>query len=217
MPDSAPPRLSMHDVLRSITETLNLERGIFRTLWDLLVRPRTFFETYFFRDRTKYTKPITLLMLTLAAAVVSCRMWLAEANSYSPNLFLKITAANADELRKLTLLRDYDDVIRLLLVPATSLFSYLLFRHQKWNFAEHLVYNAYLLAFQFFLMAALVPPFGSKAEWLVGAVILAYFLATYLRCLNGFWISTLLRSFAVVVGSNLLFLALLYPLAYWIL
>jgi hypothetical protein len=36
----------MHDVLHSVLETLNFDRGIFRTLLDLLTRPRTVIETY---------------------------------------------------------------------------------------------------------------------------------------------------------------------------
>ena len=216
MQEPAPPRLNMHDVLHSVLETLNFDRGIFRTLLDLLTRPRTVIETYLFHDRSKYSKQTTLLLLTLAAAILSCRHWLPASNSYSPNLFLTITASNEAELKTLALLREYDDVLRLLLVPATSVLSYLLFRKQAWNFAEHLAFNAYILAFQFFLMAILVPFTGNQYEWVAGVAILGYHLVTYQRCMNGPSLLTLLKSFAVAIGSSLIFLAIFYPITTWL-
>jgi hypothetical protein len=120
MPDSTPPRLTMRDVFASVSETLNLDLDIFRTLLDLVISPQAFFQTYFFQDRSKYSKPMTLLLLMLASAVVSCRHFLPTNHPYSPNLFLTITASNQDESNRLTLIREYDDVLRLLLVPATS-------------------------------------------------------------------------------------------------
>lgn len=206
----------MHNVLHVVAETLNLDRGIFRTLLDLCVRPRTLFNTYFFRNRDKYSKPATLLMLMLAAAVLSGRHCLPESNSYSPNPLLKISASNEAELRTLTLLREYDDVLRLLLVPATSVLCYLLFRKQGWNFAEHLAFNAYILAFQFFLAAILLPVFGYEFEVIAGIGIVAYFLITYLRCMDGPWPLTLIKSAVVMIGANIIFLAIFYPLALWL-
>jgi hypothetical protein len=217
MPDSTPPRLTMRDVFASVSETFNLDRGIFRTLLDLVISPQAFFQTYFFQDRSKYSKPMTLLLLMLAAAVLSCRHFLPTNHSYSPNLFLTITASNQDELNRLTLIREYDDVLRLLLVPATSVLSYAVFPKQAWNFAEHLTFNAFILAFQFFLMALLVPLAGQHYEPVAGVAVLGYFLVTYQRCMQGPWLATLLKSIGVVIDSSLIFLALFYPLAQWVL
>ena len=217
MQDPTPPRLTMHDILHSVSETLNLDRGILRTLWDLLVAPQTLFETYFFKDRNKYSKPTTLLMLMLAGVILSSRHCLPPSDSYSPNLFLTISASNQDELRTLNTIREYDDVLRLLLVPAASVISYLLFRKQGWHFAEHLAFNAYILAFQFFLMAVFLPLFGHDLEWVVGIAIFAYFLVTYLRCMKGSRLLTLSKASVVVVGANLIFLAIFYPLTLWVL
>ena len=215
--EPAPPRLNVHDVLNSELEPLNLERGIFRTLLDLLARLRTVVETYLFHDRSKYSKPTTLLKLTLAAGILACRHWLPAANSYSSNLFLTITAANQDEVARLALLREYDDMLRLLLVPATSVLSYFLFRKQAWFFAEHPAFNAYLLAFQFFLMTILLPLTGSQYEWVAGAAILSYIVVTCLRCMNGPRLLTLLKALAVAIGSSRIFLAAFYPIASWVL
>lgn len=208
-----PSRLTMQNVLHSVSETLNLDRGILRTLIDLLIRPHTVFNTYFFEDRRKYSQPLTLLMLMLAGAIISCRHCLPTTDSYSPNLLLTITASNEGELRTLRLLSEYDDVFRLLLVPAASVLSYLLFQKQSWYFAEHLAFNAYILAFQFFLTAILLPLIGDNQEWIAGIAILAYFLSTYLRCLEGPWLLTLAKAGGVVVGANLIFLTIIYPVA----
>lgn len=59
MQDTTPPRLTMQHVLQAVSETFSLDRGIFRTLLDLLIRPKTVIETYLFIDRSRYTKPLT--------------------------------------------------------------------------------------------------------------------------------------------------------------
>lgn len=207
----------MRDILLSVSETFNLDRGILRTLRDLLVSPRDFFETYFFRDRSSYSKPTTLLLLMLAGVTLSCRHFLPATDSYSPNPLLTITASTQDELRTLNLIREYDDVLRLLLVPFTSLLSFFLFRKQAWHFAEHLTFNAYILAVQFFLMAWLLPLLGHRFDWVAGMAILVYFLATYLSCMNeSRWI-TAGKACVIVVCSNLMFLMAFYPMTLWFL
>lgn len=217
MSNTSPQRLTMPDVWQAVQETLNLDRGLLRTLRDLLLRPQIVIQTYLFHDRDKYTRPTMLLMLTLATAIIASRHWLPTSNTYSPNLFLTITATNPDELTRLTLLKEYDDLLRMLLVPATSVLSYCLFRKQNWYFAEHLAFNTYVLAFQFFLLTLLVPWTGMIPEWIVGGTILGYFFLAYFCCLTDSGLPKLLKSIVVVVGSNLIFLACLYPLAHWVL
>jgi len=216
MPDSEVPRLNMRDVLRAISDNFNLDRGLLRTLLDLCRAPRDLVHTYFFCDRRRYTQPPTLLMLMLAAVVLSCRHFLPVSNTYSPNLILKITASTAAELRVLLLLREYDDVLRLILVPATSLISYTLFRRQGWNFAEHLAFNAYVLAFQFFLTAVLLPFCGLAWEWIPGVATIVYFLTTYARVMDGPWPLSLLKAVVILGLSNQIFLIVFYPLTIWL-
>lgn len=207
----------MHDVLHAFLDNINLDRGLLRTLLDLVVRPRVLIETYFYRDRNRYTKPLTLLMLMLAGAILSCRHCLPVSDSYSPNFILRIAATNEEELRTLTLIREYDDVFRLLFVPATAVLSYLLFRKQGWNFAEHLVFNAYILAFQFFLTAVLVPFCGLQWEWMAAVVSVTFFVVTYQKCLDGPRFMTLVKSCVALVGSAFTFLAVFYPFTLWLL
>ncbi len=209
-------RLTMHDVVHSVLGTLNLERGIFRTLLDLFVKPRSFFDTYFFKDRGKYTQPTTLLMLMLAGVLLSFRHLLPSDDTYSPNLLLTITASNEGELQTMSLLREYDDLLRLMFVPITSVLSYLLFRKQGWHLAEHMVFNSYILAFQFFVMFALVPLLFYQLEWIVGVTSLVFFLYVYVRCMDGPPWLTLVKSVGIVACTNLLFIAILYQITLWL-
>lgn len=204
--------MTLTEVFHSVLEVVNLDRGIFRTLADLLVRPRAFFETFFFHDRTKYTKPSTLIMLMIALLLLCSRHLLPESDSYSPTLLLTVTATTEDEMRSLKMLREYDDVIRLLLVPITALLSYLLFRRQEWFYAEHLAFNAYILAVQFLLTVLSLPLVVIGYAWIGGIVTLAYFLFVYSSCMSGSKIFSAAKAFLVIVSANLLFVIVLYPL-----
>lgn len=210
------PRLTTRDVLQAVLDNFSLERGLVRTLVDLFVRPRVLFETWFFHDRQTYVKPLTLLMLTLAAAVLSCRHFLPAGNAYSPNLILKITATTPADVEKLMLLREYDDVFRLLLVPSASVVSYLMFRRQGWNFAEHLVFNTYILAAQFCLSAVLLPIGGLNHQWVPELATIVCFLLTYARCMDGHRLGVVCRAVVTLVASSMVFLIVFYPFALWV-
>lgn len=210
------PRLTTRDVLQAVLDNISLERGLVKTLVDFFVRPRVLFQTWFFHDRQTYAKPLTVLMWMLAAVVLSCRHFLPAGNTYSPNLILKITATTAAEVEKLQLLREYDDVFRLLLVPSASVISYFLFRKQQWNFAEHLVFNTYVLAAQFFLTAVLLPLCGLQHAWVPELAAMICFLLTYLRCMEGHWATVLLRSAVTMFASGMVFLSVFYPFAVWV-
>jgi hypothetical protein len=169
------PRLTMRDVFQSFADVLNLHHGVLRTVLDLAVRPKYFFHRYFRVQRKSHTQPTTLLLLMLAGVVLSSRHLLPISNTHSPNFILMVTATNDHELAILMLLREYDDVVRLLLVPITSALSFGLFQKQAWFFAEHLAFNAYILAFQFLLMILFVPMSIWGMEWISGIVGLIFF------------------------------------------
>ena len=205
------PRLTMRDIFQSVAGVFNLDHGLLRTLLDLAVRPGQFFHRYFHVQRSTYTPPLTLLLLMLAGIVLCSRHLLPVDHTYSPNFILTIAATNDHELAILQLLREYDDVVRLLLVPITSAMSFALFRKQQWFFAEHLVFNAYIQAFHFFLMILFVPASLGNMEWVAGLACLLFFYYAYLQCMDGNRFLIIAKATVVIIISNLLFACLIYP------
>lgn len=88
-----PQRLTFRQVGRDIVEhVVDLDRGIWRTLIDLVVRPRAVYRTFLFEDRRRYTNPVKLSLATGTIVIVL----LTTVASHVPDTLL---AAQLNDIR----------------------------------------------------------------------------------------------------------------------
>ncbi len=198
-PKTSPlPRISFRNILENILEQLNLERGIGYTIKKLIIDPYGAVREFLFYDRRRMMKPIPLMLLTVAIATFATLQWLPESSDLSgaiaedPNLRIL-----PPKLRELTLVlseftRQYFNIAFMSSLPFTSLATFIVFREQGLNFAEHLVINIYLFSIQNLIVILLLPPIAIwRLDWLalfMGIAIMAYFVYSYTRVFEQKWL-----------------------------
>lgn len=187
LPDGFPtpqiPRVSMGMVLSSVSAVLNLERGLFFTIKELVRAPGEAIRTYLFVDRSRYYDPLKFL-------VVSVTLYLFVSFTYFPDTGFfggleqgaKGGTDEAEVSLLFTYIKDYANLLILFSVPIASAFSWWLFRRMGMNFVEHFVINAFLYG-QLTLAGLLLLPFDGGVG--ITLVYVGYF-TYFLRSLYGF-------------------------------
>lgn len=135
-----------------LSDTFNLNQGLFLTLRDLVWRPGYMVRDYLGGQRKKYFNFIALLLILLA---VEALLWAYAENSVIEVLRDRIVeqmSAQNPELAGRLRLEDIEralsnqKLIFILAVPIAALFTWLIFKRLKYNFAEHCVIIVFMLA-----------------------------------------------------------------------
>ncbi|MEH0157126.1 DUF3667 domain-containing protein [Limibacter armeniacum] len=130
---------------------LKLHQGMLYTLQVLLKRPGYFIHDYVKGKRVQYESPIKLLVY-LATLYGFLFHYLGLDYELT-------TPGKIEELKEVRLwIHNHYSVVELLLAPVASIFSFLLFRRQGYNYIEHLVLNGYC-AVQRLILRVLMLPF----------------------------------------------------------
>ena len=140
-------RLTLGLVLRNVVSTVfGLNRGLMHTFLSLSRNPGRVVADYVAGATVSYTNPvsylllcasITALLFTSAGGVDDFIRGFADGYSGAP------APGAADALRRVAA---HASIIVALVVPVTAVFSRSVFTRSEYNFAEHLVFNAYVLA-----------------------------------------------------------------------
>lgn len=154
-PEPILERISMRKVRHDIFMVLNLEKGIFYTVWQMMRAPGEAMHQYLFVDRSRFMDPTRFLLLTVALLTFVTLTFFPEVGFYQ-GLEQGFQAGDNPEkqaiLGKLMeLYSDYLSVMMLLTVPPAALVSWVIFQKYKLHYAEHLVINAYLWGFLSFI------------------------------------------------------------------
>lgn len=131
------------------------EKGIFYTCGQLFTRPGNAIRDYIEGKRVRYFEPLSLL-ITLAA------FYGFLFHYYSINMFSDVSISDT-EYQKVDLksinnwITNHFALATGLLIPLYSLGSFIAFRKQCYNFAEHLTINTYLASQRLILRIASFP------------------------------------------------------------
>ena len=203
-------RISFKSIGEAILEALNLERGIGFTVKELIVRPKEMLEDFLFNDRSKYTKPLTLLLLVVAGATfVSLKVLPLDQALIDAVREDKLMQQIPESLRGIfvqipVLLQQYFNIFFMSSLPAVSLATYLIFQDARLNLAEHFIINIYVFCIQTLIFIVFMPLFLLR-EWTVGIHIVALFFYTvfaYTKIFEQAWGSGLLKSVGVYMMSQ---------------
>lgn len=194
-PDPQIERISTKTIAASLLAILNLERGIFYTIWELIKNPGAAMRRYLFTDRSGFIEPLKFLVLTIPVYLfISFTFFpdsgfLAGFESGLANSEDEVTNPEKNALTRnlISIFKEYANLLLLITVPLAAIFTRLIFRKYQLNFGEHLVINAFLYGFLTFASTLLLPIAWLSADlnsWLMFLLYLvytAYFLQSFFQ------------------------------------
>lgn len=209
-------RISLRSIGGYILESLNLERGLGYTIHKLIVYPYAAIREFLFEDRRRMVKPLTLLLLLVGIATfLSFRfLGLEDELTKSPEpieLLPGFLTFSPEQVVKITVfLRQYFNLALISALPFLALASWLIFRGQGLNYAEHLVINVYIYCIQTIMVIVWIPLFpatgySSLTAILLTFVVVAYMIYAYKKIFEQSWLHGVLKTLAVYLIGQFLY------------
>ncbi len=211
-------RLSVRVILRNLVEIFtNVDRGFFYTAKEMLRRPERVIRDFIGGATVRYINPFRYLLLTVGLSTLinlSLGIYDMQAADINENINATMGLDQDPELLERqqqlqTEMRKYANLIPLLIVPFISLMSLLLFKRLKYNYAEHLVMNAFFFGTLSFIGIPLLLLFAIFPQLIayampVGMVFgVVYYTYATRRLFDFSVVSTFFRSIGVYVGGFL--------------
>lgn len=202
IPETIPvKRITLRSIGAEVLAQLNLEKGLGYTIRQLFVAPGQVIQEYLFEDRSRVTKPLTLVLLVVTiTAFISLRYFPADGSIEKELAKGNIPGSLLPALTLMVkLARQFFNLVLMSSLPALALSSYLLFQEKRLNYAEHLIINMYIFGIQT-IIQLLFLPFLDKLPWLgvvAGALSIGYFLYALVRIFNISWIEAIWKSVVI--------------------
>lgn len=138
-------RLTVRGVTgRVITHFFSFDRGFFRTVRDLLLRPAGVVSDYLSGRTRPYMEPAQFFLLNISAAQL-VSWWVGSFRDIARGMVDAAARAAADVDILAIALDRYYITLGLVLVPVLAICTRLVFHRRGLNLAEHLVFHLYLL------------------------------------------------------------------------
>lgn len=147
-------RITLKKILADVAETIfGWDNKYLLTLRCLLLKPHTVLEEYVSGVRKRYVHPFTFLIIGATLALFSFTFFLGNfmdslevfnmrlVERYRGIGVKDLDLERVDQVQAEIL--KYFNIVTLLLIPLFSVFTYIIYR-KTYNYAEHLVFNAYV-------------------------------------------------------------------------
>ncbi|MDX1939802.1 MAG: DUF3667 domain-containing protein [Saprospiraceae bacterium] len=145
----------------------NVDRGFLYTAKMLFIAPGQAIRNYLSGQTRRYYHPLRYIII-LVAISVAVNLSLGLYDKQQSDIQSMVGRPDNQEVIQVQqqfneIVKKYLNIIPLLLIPMLSFFSYLFFRKKGWNYAEHLVLNAYqqgqlaFIGIPFMLIGSLMP------------------------------------------------------------
>ncbi len=224
---ATPERITMKTIGEGILDIFNVERGLLYTLFALTIKPDQAIITYFYENRNRLIKPFRYLIFTAAIATFITVQYMKRGNflaemrkgftmGYSPKDNEDLAAVE----NYLKLLNEvyinYFNLLIVLSVPIVAIVTYWFFR-KKFNYAEHLVINSYVIS-QLSAYYILLTPLLLIYDFLVVSYIytfltFVYSIFVYVKIFNESLLRGILKSVAAIItyfGLYYLFIVIIF-------
>ncbi|MDR1055043.1 MAG: DUF3667 domain-containing protein [Prevotellaceae bacterium] len=194
-------RINSVYLLSQIQSVFNIDRGFFFTIKELLVRPGETIRNYVEGKRIRYFKPFSFTFL--AATIYALLVLIfgdkivnlvndgiadsmvdytdGEMHDFDPEAY-KQTVQQSMEV-----VYSYYGAFTLLTVPLYSLATFFLFKKEGYNYAEHMVINAYIVGLQIIICFFALP--FANSYW--GISVYAFAILFTIRMYMQVFIKTL--------------------------
>lgn len=190
----------------------NFDRGLWPTLYGLLVNPGKVLRDYINGVTVKYYNPFRFVFLILTISVILLAS--LGINEYLQGEYAtKISGQPLPEPIKeiMSLFNAYNHLFMASSMPILAFSSWLFFRKKGLNYAEHLIIVSYAFGVTVFLGLLIIPFFFVSKElyaWLSSVsmlITLIYFTYTYLSLFKGGRIQVFFKSLGVYLIYAALF------------
>jgi hypothetical protein len=137
-------RITTKSVLEEVRKSLiHYDQGFFFTVLQLLRRPGHTVREYLEGKRAMHVKPVKFLLWTTALNFLVFHLVGMDTDMINA---LSAQQGNTKVSMKFSqFIFDHPAILLFLMIPNIALFSWLYFRRQAYNYAEHFVLNAYLM------------------------------------------------------------------------
>lgn len=210
---NTPPRITMQTISDYFLGIFNLERGLFYTIRELMLRPGEAIHNFLFTEkRIMHIKPMNFLILTVSVGIFLTLQTLENLDGevISDGIF-NVGEQQDPEVKEIVgivngWISKYFNVFQMLKIPFIALTTFLLFKKAKLNYAEHLVINSYILGFSTVIYAIILPLnwFGNNVLVLFTLLAILYNFWAYFQIFKEKKLATTLKTIVVIFVGNLL-------------
>lgn len=198
-------RITFPHMLNSLVDAFNLDRGLIYTLKRLYTVPGKMVQDYLYQGRYHYTPPFRMLLVSTTLVLL-----LIQYSKSGMELFqLRPEGATEEETNLArTVLVDYYNLFLWLFIPVLGFFSWLFNRRSRYNYAENLVFQTYLMVignilYVVMLLDHIVPMAVLSALYMLTS--LTYSIIAYRQMFNKPLGRSILESLLIYILSMLFY------------
>ena len=131
------------------SSVFNLERGFVPTTLQLITKPGVTIRNYLSGITVRYAHPFRFVFIwaTISAILNVYFGFFEDSQEMMSQTFGEEANYNEEQIeftkKSNEVIRNYMSLVIMATIPFMSFFSYLLFKKKKYNYAEHLIVNAY--------------------------------------------------------------------------
>ena len=221
-------RFNLRTIFQSILDNFNVNKGFIKTYRLLTTQPGQSIRNFLLGDRNLLTKPFQLLVVSTAiVAFFTIKLLPSDEfvrgfeegynqTAHELPLSMEEKEKNQEKIKELNakisdMLNRYFNLLILLSIPFLSLATYWFFKKCGYNYAEHIVFNSYILSYQNLIYLLLMPlTFGISIHfnWLYFLIAYGYFFYVCIRFFElKFWLATGRAFLSLLVGTFMYVLA----------
>lgn len=195
-------RLSVSNLFKAVLQAFNLERGGVFTIKQLFINPGQLVLDYIGAGRLKYTAPFKLMVITTTLAVLAFQSSASFAE-FKDGFFVGID--NEKAIDAIVTFSKYFNLLIWLYVPIAAGITMLFNRKSDYNYAEHLVYQAFLLCITNIITLLFIADHFVNSAFLSAFLTFAflfYFAYSYKVLFNKTWWRSILEQVLIyLLGS----------------
>jgi len=185
-------RLNLHEIIHDALHHLtHADKGLFKLLRELALRPGVVAREYVAGKRVKYFKPVNFFLI-VGGIMVFMTTYFQHSNESVLKQYEQDATNVKDPVKKQILYDEterkeriihymgkYSNMVNILATPLYAFILWLFYRKAGYSFIEHLVANMYIMSFVMLWFALLLVPwqkqlfFESSRSWIfLGAFML---------------------------------------------
>lgn len=155
--DTSTERITYHTIIHEIEHgILHIDKGILYTVKELILRPGKNIKDFLAGKRVSHFKPFAFIFIT--ATIYAALAKFSHGGALFDNIQIEVDDSNEDVFVDiLRWVKNHYAYAMILMLPFTSLSTYLIFRKQGYNYFEHLVINAYTTGVKTFTNILIIP------------------------------------------------------------
>lgn len=185
-------RITYHSLAHEIPHSiLHVDKGIFFTMKELIVRPGATLREYMAGKRVKHFKPLAyvLVLTAISSFIIHLTNNYLLSLGHTTTMTIDSTLLNKVLVNSSHFFDKYPSVFYFLMIPVISLITWLFFRRSAYNYWENIILNTYLTAqFNLLLIIATVLRIFNGGQVSYTPYLIIYF--SYLGIVYGLFFKT---------------------------